>query len=129
MRPGCASAAACVSSARRAAKRTPASKGRLPAAINAVTCPSEWPGERDRRLGERLHRLPRDERREEHRELRVPCASEDVGGSVGDEVGEWLTERGLGAIDDRPRRVVTPEQSHSRFLRPLSGEDDRDTHK
>ena len=41
IRPGCASAAACVSSARRAAKRTPASRGNTPAAMSAVTCPSE----------------------------------------------------------------------------------------
>ena len=86
-------------------------------------------GERNRPFGEWLHRFPGDERREEHGELRVACASEDVVGSVGNEVGEWLTQRGLGAIDDRPRGVITPRQSHSRFLRPLSGEDDRDTHK
>ncbi len=86
-------------------------------------------GEPDRPFGKWLHRLPRDQRREEHGKLRVPCASEDIVGSVGDEVREWLTERGFGAIDDRPRSVVTPEQSHTRFLRPLSGEDDRDTHK
>ena len=43
MRPGCASAAAWVSSARRAAKRTPSSRGSAPAAMSAVTWPSEWP--------------------------------------------------------------------------------------
>ena len=37
MRPGCAFAAAWVSSARRAANRTPASSGTTPAAMSAVT--------------------------------------------------------------------------------------------
>ena len=37
MRPGCASAAACVSSARRAANRTPSSRGSAPDAMSAVT--------------------------------------------------------------------------------------------
>ena len=70
--------------------------------------------ERHRWLGERLHRLPRHQRVEQDRELCVPCAREDVVGGIRDEVGEGLTERGFGAIHDRPRRS-------SRQTNPIPG--------
>ena len=127
--PGWASAAAWVSSARRAANRTPASSGRTPAAMSAVTWPSEWPRERDRRRRRGgLERVPHHERREEHRELRFAGAGERVGRRVGDEVAERLAQRGLGLLDDRPGGVVAPGRGHAGLLGSLSGEDDRDTH-
>ena len=111
--PGCASAAACVSSARRAAKRTPSSRASTPDAISAVTWPSEWPANATTSSASGCERVPHDERREQHRELRFAGAGEGVGGRVGDEVRERLAERGFGALDDRPRRVVAPRQRHA----------------
>ena len=75
-----------------------------------------------------MHGLPRDERCEEHRELRVPGTSEDFRVGIGDEVSERLTERSFGSFDDRPGGIVAPRNAHSGFLRSLSREDDRDAH-
>ena len=114
MRPGCASAAAWVSSARRAAKRTPSSKGRLPAAISAVTWPSEWPANATGGSASGCIASHATSELSSTASCAFACAREDVGGSVGDEVGERLTERGFGALDDRPA-------GWSRQTKPMPG--------
>src|SRR5215471_18160465 len=72
------------------------------------------------------HRVPGDERRAQHRELRVPGAGEFLGGRVEKPVREWLAQRLLGPFEYRPRRMVTPRQSHAWCLSALTWEDDRD---
>ena len=85
-------------------------------------------GERDG-LGDVVaDRLPRDERREQHRELRVAGAGERLGRRVEQEVGERLAERGLGLVDHAPRGMVAPRRAHPGLLRSLTGEHDRDAH-
>ena len=94
--------------------------------MSAVTWPSEWPANATGASIELADRLPRHQRREQHRELRLACAGEHLGGRVEHELGERLAERGLGLVDHRPRSVVTPGRAHTRLLGPLAGEDDRD---
>ena len=86
-------------------------------------------GERDGGLRERLHRLPHDERREEHRELRFAGSGEVVGSGFGDEEPDLLAEGGFRVVDHVPRRVVTPGRRHAGLLGSLTGEDDRDAHR
>ena len=49
-----------------------------------------------------------DQRGEQHREVALAGASEIVGGGVGDEVADGLTERGFRFVDHPPGRVVAP---------------------
>ena len=76
----------------------------------------------------RADRLPRDERRREHRELGLARPGEHLGGRVEQELGERLAGGGLGLDDDLPRVVVAPGRAEARGLRALSGEDDCDGH-
>ena len=91
--------------------------------------PERVPGERDRDLGKRLHRLPHDERRQEHRELCFAGAGQIVGSGFGDEEPDLLAEGGLCVVDHVPRGVVTPGRRHTGLLGSLTGEDDRDAHR
>src|SRR5262245_49482320 len=85
--------------------------------------------ERDRFGDVVAYGFPRDERREQHRELGFARASELVGTGIEDEVREWLTESGFGLIDHAPRRVVAPRRAHRGPLRSLPWEHDRNTHR
>ena len=69
-------------------------------------------------------RVPRDERRGEHCELRVARAGELFGRRVEQERGERGAEGVLGRVDDRPGRVTLPGASHTGSLSALSGKDD-----
>ncbi len=97
--------------------------------MSAVTCPSEWPANATTWSVGDVERVPHDERREQHRELRFARAGERFGRRVDDEVRERFTERGFGPLDDRPRRVVAPRQRHARLLGSLAGEDHCDAHR
>ncbi len=127
MRPGCASAAACVSSARRAAKRTPSSRSSTPAAMSAVTWPSEWPANATMSSSIGRGRFPRDERGAQHRELRV-CACERAARPARRAAGVRAARRAR----PRPARrsstpvVVLPRRAHAGLLRSLAGEHDGD---
>ena len=87
------------------------------------------PGERDDVVEQRPRRFPRDERRAQHRELRVARARELLGGRVEQERRERLAERGFGLLDDLPRRMVLPRRAHAGCLCSLTGEHDRDAHE
>ena len=58
------------------------------------------PGERDGLDDAVADGLPGDQRSEEHRELSFAGAGQQLGGRVEHEVGERLTERSFGAVDD-----------------------------
>src|SRR5205085_11047916 len=75
-----------------------------------------------------LRRLPGEERGQEHSQLSRPRPVEHLGGLVEQERCQWCAERGLGAIDDRPRRIVSPFAAHPGRLYSLSREQDRQTH-
>ena len=128
MRPGCSSAARCVSSARRAANRTPSSRSSAPDAIERGDLSERVAGERDDLVGERPHGFPRDERRAQHRELRVARAGELLGGRVEHERTQRLAERGLGLLEQLPRGVVLPGRAHAGHLGSLTGEHHRNAH-
>ena len=58
-------------------------------------------------------------------------SGEIVGGRVGDQESDLLTERGFGFVDHMPTGVSSAAQGrrHARLLGSLAGEDDRDAHR
>ena len=104
IRPGCASAAAWVSSARRAANRTPSSRSSTPAAMSAVTWPSEWPRTQRRRRSSG-GRLPT---------RRATCRARRV------------ARRGCGRDLRRWRRGAAARAAHRARLRPARRPSTRD---
>ena len=85
-------------------------------------------GERDGLGDVGLDGLPNDKRGEQHGELRVTRPRELLGGCGEDQVGEGLTEGGLGAVDDRPGGMIAPGSAHSGHLGALAGEHDSEQH-
>ena len=109
-RPGVASAAAWVRSARTAANRTPSSKGITPDGDERCHLSERVAGERHGH-DPVADGLPREERREQHGELRVPRPQELVGVRVEEQSAERLAEGGLGRVRrplPTPGRCATP---------------------
>ena len=129
MRPGCASAAACVSSARRAANRTPSSSESAPAAMRAVTWPSEWPANATgaSTWSRTASHATREVRRTASCASRVRASAS--GGASSTSGASGSPSASSACSTTLPRRVVTPGRAHAALLGALAGEDDSKGHE
>ena len=125
MRPGLASLAAWVASARATASRRPASRSTAPAAISAVIWPSEWPANpttSSARLGATASQATSDAASTDSWASRVRRRS-SAGASTRRCARSTPVASPAGA-DRRPGRVVDPGQAGACLLAALAGEHD-----